>query len=84
MRIGDKDMDFNTILAQIAARHNTTPEEVYRQMQISIEDAYQKRFEENGRAALWKELGFEDQCPTPEQFLEKIGGGILGARGLFR
>ena len=57
MRIGDKDMDFNTILAQIAARHNTTPEEVYRQMQISIEDAYQKRFEENGRAALIR-------CPT--------------------
>ena len=54
-------MDFNTILAQIAARHNTTPEEVYRQMQISIEDAYQKRFEENGRAAFL--------CPETEGFL---------------
>lgn len=83
MRIGDKDMDFNTILAQIAARHNTTSEEVYQQMQISIENAYQRRFEAGGRAALWKELGFGDQCPTPEQFLEKIGGGIWRA-GPFR
>ena len=62
-------MNFQKILKQIAAENHTTTEDVYREMQIAIEDAFQHRSEEDGSMAMWNEMGFKDQCPTPEQFI---------------
>lgn len=64
-------MNFQKILKQIAAENHTTTEDVYREMRISIEDAYRHRNEQDGSMALWNEMGFKDQCPTPEQFILK-------------
>ena len=71
-------MDFQKILQQVAAENNTTPDDVYREMRIVIEDAFSHRADSAETLALWKEMGFDKKCPTPEEFIRKSAGKIRG------
>ena len=62
-------MNFQKILEQVAAENNTTPEEVYREMQETLKDAYQHRTDSAETCRLWSALGLEKECPTPERFI---------------
>ena len=52
-------MNFQKILKQVAAENNTTPEDVYREMQVALEDAYSHKDDTQESQALWKEIGFD-------------------------
>lgn len=69
-------MDFQKILQQVAAENNTTPDDVYREMRIVIEDAFSHRADSAETLALWEEMGFDKKCPTPEEFIRKSAGKI--------
>lgn len=69
-------MDFQKILKQIAVENKTTPEDVYREMRIAIEDAFSHRNDSAETLALWKEMGIDKKCPTPEEFIRKTAGKL--------
>ena len=52
-------MNFQKILKQVATENNTTPEDVYREMQIALADAYSHKDDTQESQALWKEMGFD-------------------------
>lgn len=55
-------MNFQKILKQVAAENNTTPEDVYREMQIALEDAYSHKDDTQESQALWKEMQCNQSC----------------------
>lgn len=61
-------MDFEDILQKVAFDNHTTPEVVYREVQAVLQKAYARREE---APEFWAELGFDESCPTPEQFVPK-------------
>ena len=76
-------MNFKALVKQVAAEDNTTPEHVYREMQRAIEDAFHHRFDTAESLTLWRELGFSQKCPTPEQFIGKLAMELRGEIGIF-
>lgn len=56
--------DFQKILKRIAAENNTTPEDVYHEMQIAIDAAYDNPDPEIRRN--WESIHFNGERPTPE------------------
>lgn len=75
-------MDFQTILKQVAAENNTTPEEVYHQMQAALKEAYRRKDGTQGSRALWAEMGFGEECPTPERFVKESVRKLRGDLGI--
>lgn len=75
-------MNFQKILKQVAIENNTTPEDVYREMQIALEDAYSHKDDTQESQALWKEMGFDKKCPSPEQFIKKSAQKLRGDLGM--
>lgn len=65
-------MNFQKILKQVAAENNTTPEDVYREMQVALEDAYSHKDDTQESQALWKEIGFDKKCPSPAYAAQKV------------
>ena len=66
-------MNFQKILKQVAAENNTTPEDVYREMQVALEDAYSHKDDTQESQALWKEMGFDKKMPVTGAIHQKVG-----------
>lgn len=63
--------DFQKILKRIAAENNTTPEDVYHEMQIAIDAAYDNPDPEIRRN--WEGIHFNGERPTPEDVVFSLG-----------
>lgn len=63
--------NFQEILAKVAQKNHTTPEEVYRQMQIAIDAAYDNPDPEIQKN--WKALNIQGDRPTPEEVIFGVG-----------
>ena len=63
--------DFQKILKRIAAENNTTPEDVYHEMQIAIDAAYDNPDPEIRRN--WESIHFAGERPTPEDVIFSLG-----------
>ncbi len=56
--------DFKKILERVARESNSTPEEVYREMQIAIDSGFDNPDPEVQKH--WKSIHFKGARPTPE------------------
>ena len=63
--------DFQKILKRIAAENNTTPEDVYHEMQIAIDAAYDNPDPESRRN--WESIHFTGERPTPAAVIFSLG-----------
>lgn len=59
-------MDFQKILKQVAIENDATPEDIYREVQIALTDAYDHKDDIRESRVLWKEMGLDRRCPPPE------------------
>ena len=60
-------MDFNEILRQVAIENNTTPEEVYSEMQIALDAAFQNP--DPNVQKEWGKIPLSGNRPTPEEVI---------------
>ena len=60
-------MDFNEILRQVAIENNTTPEEVYSEMQIALDAAFQNP--DPNVQKEWEKIPLSGNRPTPEEVI---------------
>lgn len=65
------NMDFQQILEKIAKENNTTPENVYREMQIAINAAFDNPDPAVRKA--WEQIHYTGDRPTPEDVIYGIG-----------
>lgn len=65
------NMDFQMILAKIAKEHHTTPENVYREMQIAIDAAFDNPDPQVRKK--WEQIHYTGDRPTPEDVIYGIG-----------
>ena len=72
-------MNFQKILKQVAIENNTTPEDVYREMQIALADAYSHKDDTQESQALWKEMGF-DKRKSAQKLRGDLGMSIWRRR----
>lgn len=63
-------MDFSEIISSIAKANDTTPEEVLREMQAAIDEAYNTR--KISGQPIWNKMHFKSGRPTPEEFITQI------------
>ncbi len=63
--------NFQEILERIASANHTTPEEVYREMQKAIDEAYANPDPEVQKN--WKALNIKGDRPTPEEVIFGVG-----------
>lgn len=63
--------DFQKILQRIAQQNNTTPEEVYKEMQIAINAAFDNPDPEVRKN--WEQIQYTGDRPTPEDVIFGIG-----------
>lgn len=61
---------FEKILEKIARENGTTPEHVRREMQRTIDQAYDHQTEAS--TPLWAELTFRGERPTPEELVLQL------------
>lgn len=60
-------MNFNEIIKQVAMAHNTTPEEVYAEMQIALDAAFQSK--DPNVQNEWEKIPLKGDHPTPEEVI---------------
>lgn len=60
-------MNVNEIIKQVAKAHNTTPEEVYSEMQIAIDAAFTSNDPKVQKE--WSKIPFRGLRPTPEEVI---------------
>lgn len=60
-------MNIDEIIKQVAKVHNTTPEEVYAEMQIALDAAFQSSDPEVQKE--WAKIPFKGNHPTPEDVI---------------
>ena len=60
-------MNFNEIIKQVALAHNTTPEEVYSEMQIALDAAFQNP--DPNVQKEWAKVPLSGNRPTPEDVI---------------
>lgn len=73
------DKKFQRILEQIAKEHGSTPEEVYREMQIAIDAGFDNpdpKVQET-----WKGIPFKGDRPTPEELVMALTKMIKQSKG---
>lgn len=63
--------DFQMILEKIAKDNHTTPEEVYREMQIAIDAAFDNPDPQVRKN--WEQIHYAGDRPTPEDVIFGIG-----------
>lgn len=63
--------DFQKILQRIAQQNNTTPEEVYKEMQIAIDAAFDNPDPEVRKN--WEQIQYTGDRPIPEDVIFGIG-----------
>ena len=67
-------MNIDKIIKQVAKAHNTTPEEVYAEMQIALDAAFQSNDPEVQRE--WAKIPFKGDRPTPEDVIPYLVGQL--------
>lgn len=67
-------MDIDKIIKQVARAHNTTPEEVYAEMQIALDAAVQSKDLEVQKE--WAKIPFKGDHPTPEDVIPYLVGRL--------
>ena len=67
-------MDIDKIIKQVARAHNTTPEEVYAEMQIALDAAFQSKDPEVQKE--WAKIPFKGDHPTPEDVIPYLVGRL--------
>lgn len=72
--------NFEEIIAKVAQENETTPEDVLREMQLAIDEAYNHHDEEAQK--LWDMMTFKGDRPTPEEFIFQVAMMMDDGRGL--
>ena len=67
-------MNIDEIIKQVAKVHNTTPEEVYTEMQIALDAAFQSKDPEVQKE--WTKIPFMGDHPTPEDVIPYLVGQL--------
>ncbi len=70
-------MNMRSIYRKIAKEQGITVEEVKRQMQAAIDDAYLKSNKAEGVSHFQKSIPYQGQIPTTEEFIASIADKIL-------
>lgn len=71
-------MNVNEIIKQIALAHNTTPEEVYAEMQIALDAAFQS--EDPNVQKEWEKIPLQGEHPTPEDVIPHLVKQLLDSQ----
>ena len=74
------NMNFQEILARIAKENHTTPEEVYREMQIAIDSGFDNPDPEVRKE--WAKIHYTGDRPTPEDVIYGIGMMLSPDKGM--
>lgn len=74
--------NFQKILNQIAKENGSTPDSVLREMELALNEAYDRRSAEE--QSLWDMLAFKGERPTPEEFIFQIAMMLHREDGMFR
>ena len=67
-------MNIDEIIKQVARVHNTTPEEVYAEIQIALEAAFQSKDPEVQKK--WAKISFKGDHPTQEDVIPYLVGQL--------
>ena len=67
-------MDIDQIIKQVARAHNTTSEEVYAEMQIALDVAFQSKDPEVQKE--WAKIPFKGDHPIPENVIPYLVGQL--------
>lgn len=67
-------MNIDEIIKQVAVIHNTTPEEVYAEMQIALDAAFQSKDPEVQKE--WAKIPYKRKHPTPEDVIPYLVGQL--------
>ena len=67
-------MNIDEIIKKVAKVHNTTPEEVYAEMQIALDAAFQSKDPEVKKE--WAKIPFQGERPTPEDVIPYLVGRL--------
>ena len=59
--------EFKELLNAVAKQHNTTPEEVYKEMQIAIDFGFDNPDPEVQK--IWKQIPLKGERPTPKDLI---------------
>lgn len=62
--------EFKELLNAVAKQHNTTPEEVYKEMQIAIDSGFDNPDPEVQK--MWKQVPFKGERPNPEDLITYV------------
>lgn len=71
-------MDIDKIIKQVARVHNTTAEEVYAEMQIALDAAFQSKDPEVPKE--WARIPFKGDHPTPEDVIPYLVGQLKNSQ----
>ena len=63
-------MNINEIINKIAKEHNTTPEEVYAEMQIALDAAFNSKDPDVKKE--WSKIPFQGEHPIPEDVISYL------------
>lgn len=67
-------MNINEIIKQVAMAHNTTPAEVYADMQIALDAAFQSK--DSNVQNEWEKIPLKGDHPTPEEVIPYLVGQL--------
>ena len=67
-------MNIDEIIKKVAQAHNTTPEEVYAEVQIALDAAFGSKDLEVQKE--WAKVPIQGVCPTPEEVIPYLGGRL--------
>lgn len=67
-------MNIDEIIKKVAELHNTTPEEVYAEMQIALDVAFQSKDPEVKKE--WAKIPFKGEHPTPEDVIPYLASQL--------
>ena len=72
-------MNIDEIIKKVAKVHNTTPEEVYAEMQIALDTAFQSKDPEVQKE--WAKIPFKGDHPTPEDVIPYLVAQLKNPQG---
>lgn len=67
-------MNIDEIIKRVAMAHNTTPEEVYAEMQIALDAAFQSK--EPNVQNEWEKIPLKGDHPAPEDVIPYLVGQL--------
>lgn len=66
--------EFRELLEVVAKQHNTTVEEVYKEMQIAIDDGFDNHDPQVQK--MWKHIPLKGDRPTPEDIISQLASRV--------